>query len=267
MAHQIIPTLSIAGSDCSGGAGMEADLKTMSALGCYAMAVITAVTAQNTKGVEAVEQVSPAMVERQIHAIFDDIPPLAIKIGMLGDAATMQAVHRELSRHPLPPLVIDPVMVATSGDRLMDATAIDTFTTLLLPLAPLLTPNVPEAEVLAERKISTRSDMEQAARAILARGCQAVLVKGGHLDGDEKQDVLVTSDGGTFWYSAPNVETRNTHGTGCTLSSAIAAYLAKGLPLSQAVDHAKQYLTKALESAKDMNVGHGHGPVNHFYML
>lgn len=246
---------------------MEADLKTMSALGCYAMSVITAITAQNTKGVEAVEQVSPTMVELQLRAIFDDIPPLAIKIGMLGDVATMQAVHRELSRHALPPVVIDPVMVATSGDRLMDENAIDTFMTLLLPKATLLTPNLPEAEVISGMKIRTSDDMEEAARVILDKGCGAVLVKGGHMESAEKSDVLLTSDGKSYWFTAPNIATRNTHGTGCTLSSAIAAFLAKGLDLPQAVDHAKHYLTAALESAKDMNIGHGHGPVNHFYML
>ena len=255
-------TLTIAGSDSSGGAGIQADIKTMSALGCYAASAITAITVQNTTGVSAVHAVPPEIVAGQIDAVMDDIRPLAVKVGMVNDTTTIHAIADTLRRHELKHLVVDPVMVATSGSRLMEDDAVATFCSELLPLATLLTPNIPEAEVLSGIKITDKTTMDEAGRKILTLGCRAVLIKGGHFDGTKTDRLYGDVE---REYVPDNVATRNTHGTGCTLSSAITALLALGLPVEEAIGKAKQWLTEALRYGADVEIGKGHGPVNHFY--
>ena len=257
--------LSIAGSDCSGGAGIQADIKTMSALGVYAATAITAITVQNTCGVTAVQAVAPEIVEGQIRAVMEDIAPKAVKIGMVNDKATILAISEAIHYYCPTHLIIDPVMVATSGARLMQPDALACFEQELLPMATLLTPNVPEAELLSGKPIDSPEAMEAAAQVILSKGCQAVLIKGGHLEGATKADRLFTAAGNIANYEAACVDTRNTHGTGCTLSSAITARLASGVPLTAAIAEAKQYLTEALRHGAAIQIGKGHGPVNHFY--
>ncbi|MDO5016966.1 MAG: bifunctional hydroxymethylpyrimidine kinase/phosphomethylpyrimidine kinase [Porphyromonas sp.] len=258
-----LPTLTIAGSDSSGGAGIQADIKTMSALGCYAMSVITALTAQNSCGVRSVTGVSPQMVAEQLEMVLSDIPPLAVKTGMLYSAETVNAVSQRL--RPLHiPLVVDPVMVATSGDHLITDAAIDAVRQQLLPIATLITPNIKEAEVLSGMPISSDRDLRDAADRILDMGAAAVLIKGGHLQGPIATDYLYTREG-VESYSAERVATRNDHGTGCTLSSAITAYLAQGQTMSRAVQYGKEYLTRALLSGSTVTIGKGHGPVDHFH--
>lgn len=257
--------LTIAGSDSGGGAGIQADLKTFSALGVFGTSVITAITAQNTLGVRAVEDISPEMVGHQIDAIFDDIAVGATKIGMVSRVATIAVIAERLSRHAVRP-VLDPVMVATSGDRLLAADAVGALREQLLPLAALVTPNLPEAALLADTGIAENEhDMIAQAEAILKSGAGAVLVKGGHGNGAESVDILVTNKG-TTRYAAPRVQTPNTHGTGCTLSAAIAAGLANGLTLEGAVEQAKIYLQKSLLASDRLHVGRGNGPVHHFHL-
>lgn len=256
--------LTIAGSDSGGGAGIQADLKTFSALGVFGTSVITAITAQNTLGVRAVEDISPEMVGHQIDAIFDDIAVGATKIGMVSRVATIAVIAERLSQRAVRP-VLDPVMVATSGDRLLAADAVGALRERLLPLAALVTPNLPEAALLADTGIAeNEQDMIAQAETILKSGAGAVLVKGGHGNGAESVDILVTNKG-TTRYAAPRVQTPNTHGTGCTLSAAIAAGLASGLTLEDAVARAKAYLQKALQASDRLLVGSGHGPVHHFH--
>lgn len=257
-----IATLTIAGSDCSGGAGIQADIKTMSALGCYAASAITAITVQNTLGVTAVHAVPPEIVAGQIKAVMDDIEPKAIKIGMVNDAETIFAIAETLKAYCLPHLVVDPVMVATSGSRLMQDDALDVFCRELLPLATLLTPNVPEAEVLSGIKITDKGSMDKAARRVLQLGCNNLLIKGGHLAGQKVDRLYGDVD---CEYVAENVVTRNTHGTGCSLSSAITTFLAQGFSTDEAIGKAKEWLTEALKAGADVEIGHGHGPVNHFF--
>lgn len=257
-----IATLTIAGSDCSGGAGIQADIKTMSALGCYAASAITAITVQNTLGVTAVHAVPPEIVAGQIKAVMDDIEPKAIKIGMVNDAETIFAIAETLKAYSLPHLVVDPVMVATSGSRLMQDDALDVFCRELLPLATLLTPNVPEAEVLSGIKITDKGNMDKAARRVLQLGCNNLLIKGGHLAGQKVDRLYGDVD---CEYVAENVVTRNTHGTGCSLSSAITSFLAQGFSTDEAIGKAKEWLTEALKAGADVEIGHGHGPVNHFF--
>lgn len=257
-----IATLTIAGSDCSGGAGIQADIKTMSALGCYAASAITAITVQNTLGVTAVHAVPPEIVAGQIKAVMDDIEPKAIKIGMVNDAETIFAIAETLKAYSLPHLVVDPVMVATSGSRLMQDDALDVFCRELLPLATLLTPNVPEAEVLSGIKITDKGSMDKAARRVLQLGCNNLLIKGGHLAGQKVDRLYGDVD---CEYVAENVVTRNTHGTGCSLSSAITSFLAQGFSTDEAIGKAKKWLTEALKAGADVEIGHGHGPVNHFF--
>ena len=258
--------LSIAGSDPSGGAGVQADLKTFSALRCYGMAAITALTAQNTQGVSAVHVPPAAFVGAQIDAIFADIEVHAVKIGMLATAEIVAAVAERLAACSVP-VVLDPVLVATSGDSLGAPDVADAMIARLLPLAALVTPNLPEIARLADMPAPTNSaDMRRAADALIARGARAVLVKGGHLDGGDAFDLLVARDG-VHEFSAARIVTRNTHGTGCTLSAAIAAHLAHGLPFADAVRAAKAFLTGALAAADDLDVGRGHGPVHHFHAL
>lgn len=262
----LIPNvLTIAGSDSSGGAGVQADLKTFGALGVYGMSVITALTAQNTVGVRSVVSVPARFVRDQIDAVFDDVDVSAVKIGMLASADIINAVADSLEEYKPDYVVLDPVMVSTSGDVLIDIAAIDAMKNRLFPLVNLITPNIPEAEKLLRKAVL---DMEVAAQGLCDMGVRGALLKGGHLKGDVMRDVLV-HDGVVKAYEAPRVVTRNTHGTGCTLSSAIAAYLAHGLSVDDACGRAKTYLTGALKSADMLNVGSddvlGHGPVHHFH--
>lgn len=259
--------LSIAGSDPSGGAGIQADLKTFAALGCHGMAVITGLTAQNTRGVSAVHLPPPQFAAAQIDAVFADIEVSAVKIGMLGSGAVAAAVAQSLRAGAPPFIVLDPVLAATSGDALGAPDVVEALLRDLLPLASLITPNVPEAMRLTGLPAPhDTGGMLALAQALQARGARAVLVKGGHLHGNTAEDVLLTGNHSRI-YSAPRVNTRNTHGTGCTLSSAIAAYSARGMALEEAVGAAKDYLTGALRAGGALNAGKGQGPVHHFWSL
>lgn len=251
--------LSIAGSDPSGGAGIQADLKTFAALDCYGMAAITALTAQNTLGVTGFVAVPPAFMRDQLQAIFDDVEVSAVKIGMLANADIIEAVADVLEQSCSAPIVLDPVMVATSGDALIDKDAVAALKSKLIPMADVITPNIPEAEKLSRKAVL---DMEAAAEGLLNLGARAVYLKGGHLKGDVMRDVLATPNL-THLFEDKRIDTENTHGTGCTLSSAIAAYLGRGEDLATACQSAKTYLTSALKHADDLNVGLGHGPVHH----
>ena len=259
--------MSVAGSDPSGGAGIQADLKTFGALGCYGMAVLTALTAQNTRGVAAVHVPPPDFVAAQIDAIYADIRVDAVKLGMLADGAIAATVADRLRRNRAHNVVLDPVLVATSGDLLGTPDVVDAIRGHLLPLATLVTPNLPEAARLAGRPLPEDLDgMREIARQLTRTGARAVLVKGGHLGGEQSIDILF--DGTAMHeFAAPRIATPNTHGTGCTLSSAIAAYLALGRDLPSAVAAAKTYLTEALRRSADLQVGGGHGPVHHFHAL
>ena len=259
--------LSIAGSDPSGGAGIQADLKTFAALGCYGMAAITALTVQNTSGVRAVHVPDAAFVASQVDALFDDIEIDAVKIGMLATGAIVDAVAGVLARRGARNIVLDPVLVATSGDSLGASDVVEALRRALVPLATLVTPNIPEAMRFTDApEPATVDDLAAMAQTMMGQGARAVLVKGGHLAGDSASDLLLDGDG-MHRFDAPRIATRNTHGTGCTLSSAITAELAKGVPLVQAVAAGKAYLTQALRSANALDVGHGHGPVNHLWPL
>lgn len=259
--------LSIAGSDPSGGAGIQADLKTFSARGVYGMAVLTALTAQNTQGVTRVEALPAGLVADQIAAILEDIEVHAIKIGMIGNAEIAVAVADVLSPHRDIPIVLDPVMVAKGGAALLGPEAITAVIERLLPMAVMLTPNLPEAAfLLGEPEAETRAAMAGQAGRLRALGPAFVLVKGGHLADAGSPDVLGTPDG-PIWFEADRVATRNTHGTGCTLSSAVAAEIAKHAPPAEAVAIAKRYLAGAIGAAGALSVGSGHGPVHHFHDL
>ena len=260
--------LTIAGSDSSGGAGIQADLKTFSALGVYGASVITALTAQNTTGVSAVHVPPAGFVRQQIAAVFDDLAVGAAKTGMLANAAIVDVVAEEMERRRDVPLVVDPVMVATSGDRLLEPDAVAAYRERLIPRAEIITPNLPEAAALLDGPVATTlAEAEAQARALLALGCRAVLVKGGHSVAQKATDVLALAGGQVEHVEAPWIATSNTHGTGCTLSAAIAALLATGEALPNAVRRAKVYLTRALEHAQMMSVGRGHGPVDHIYAI
>jgi hydroxymethylpyrimidine/phosphomethylpyrimidine kinase len=257
--------VTVAGSDSGGGAGIQADLKTFSALGVYGASVITALTAQNTRGVTAIHEAPPAFVRAEIDAVFSDLRVGAVKIGMLASPPLIEAVAEGLSAWDAPAIVLDPVMVATSGDLLLREDAVATLVGRLLPLARLVTPNLAEAARLTGRpQARDRAAMLDQARRLLDLGPGAVLVKGGHGAGPEAADVLVDA-AGARWFTAARHETRNTHGTGCTLSAAIAAGLALGQDLDAAVAGAKAYLTQAIVAADDLRVGEGHGPVHHFH--
>ncbi len=255
--------LTIAGSDPSGGAGIQADLKTMCAHKVYGMSVLTALTAQNTMGVSSVVQLSPQFITEQLDRVFEDIFPDAVKIGMLGDKDAIHAVAQALKTYRPPFVVLDPVMVSTSGSSLLNPSATNALITELVPLCSVITPNIPEAQILSGQSIHTKEDMQAAGRAILSLGAQAVLIKGGHGVHDA-DDVLVTPGGGV-WLCEKRVDNPNTHGTGCTLSSAIACNLAKGESLEQSVRLAKAYLTGALKQG--LNLGRGPGPLDHLYNL
>lgn len=255
--------LSIAGSDCSGGAGIQADLKTMTMQGVYAMSVITALTAQNTTGVTGISEVTSEFLKKQMDAVFTDIRPDAVKIGMVSSVPLIEAIAEKLTYYDAENIVIDPVMISTSGARLIDEDAVETLTTRLLPLATVITPNIPEAEVLAGCVIDGADDMAAAARNIGERYHCAILLKGGHSVNDAND--LLYVDGVFRWFKGERIDNPNTHGTGCTLSSAIAANLAKGFDLATSVEHAKSYISGAL--ADMLNLGKGSGPMNHGYLL
>ena len=257
-------TLSIAGSDSSGGAGIQADLKTMTMNGVYAMSAVTALTAQNTTGVTAILNVPAEFLAKQIDAVFEDIRPDAVKIGMVSSAELIETIAKRLCAHHAVNIVVDPVMIATSGARLIDPAAVSSLKEKLLPIARVVTPNIPEAEVLSGMKIETKQDMETASKQICAQYRCAVLCKGGHSLNDAN-DLLCTPDGTLRWFEGKRIDNPNTHGTGCTLSSAIAANLAKGAPLDEAIRRAKEYLSGALADMLDL--GHGSGPMNHAYLL
>jgi hydroxymethylpyrimidine/phosphomethylpyrimidine kinase len=256
--------LTIAGSDSSGGAGIQADLKTFAALGVYGASVITALTAQNTQGVTGIHQVPAEFVTAQIDAVFSDLAVGAVKIGMVAHPPVIDAIVAGLRRWSPKHVVLDPVMVATSGDRLLAAEAVDALRTKLIPLASVITPNLPEAaDLLGEEVAKDEAAVEQQGRRLLSLGCKTVLIKGGHGAGAESTDYLIDSSGVTA-LAAPRVATKNTHGTGCSLSSAIAAGLAKGEDMDSAVRNAKTWVSAAIAAADRFSVGHGHGPIHHF---
>lgn len=264
MASRRIPSaMTIAGSDSGGGAGIQADLKTFAALGVYGTSALTAITAQNTVGVTAIHEVPTEVIAAQIDAVLTDIGADAVKTGMLSSSAIIAVVAESLQRHRVQRLVVDPVMVAKGGDRLLREDAVDTLRTRLLPLATVVTPNIPEAEALTGIKLTEESDVRRAAERIVAMGARSVVVKGGHRQGPATD---VFYDGARFQeFTAPRIDTRNTHGTGCTFASAVAAGLARGLTVIEAVALAKDYVTAAIRRAFAM--GQGHGPLNHFYKL
>ncbi len=255
--------LSIAGSDSGGGAGIQADLKTFAALGCYGMTAITALTAQNTLGVRAIHGVPPQMLRDQIDAVVDDIGVHAVKIGMLHAPEIVQTVAEAIDRHSLQHVVLDPVMVATSGAVLIDNPAIAALVKELFGRAVLVTPNLDEASLLVGRKLNSEQDMEGAAYELLGKGANAVLLKGGHLAGEVVSDLLIGKDGVPHWMRAARIHSANTHGTGCTLSSAIAAHLALGHTLVNSVEAARSYIRLALEAGAKVRTGAGSGPLNH----
>ena len=259
-----VPTaMTIAGSDSGGGAGIQADLKTFAALGVYGTSVLTAITAQNTVSVSAVHEVPTGIISAQIDAVLSDIGADAVKTGMLASSSIITCVADKLRRRPVPWLVVDPVMVAKSGDALLWEDAVDALKSLLVPLASVITPNMPEAEALTGMKIDTDSQVREAAEKFMAMGAKSVVVKGGHREGPATD---LFFDGSSFHeFTSPRIETANTHGTGCTFASAIAAGLARGMTLLQAVALAKDYVTEAIRSS--FSVGQGHGPLNHFHKL
>jgi hydroxymethylpyrimidine/phosphomethylpyrimidine kinase len=257
--------LSIAGSDSGGGAGIQADLKTMSALGCFGTTAITAVTVQNTLGVSGIHVIPVAFVKAQIKAVMDDLEPSAVKIGIVPSAELAIAIAEVLAGYPKVPIVFDPVMVATSGHRLIESDTIAMFKKDLFPLAQIVTPNLDEAAILAEIEINTLADMKAAAVRIIQYGCNAVLVKGGHLKGPDLFDVYLDKHGDEHIFRSTAIDTPNTHGTGCSLSSAIASFIALGNDLPKAVMQSKLYVQHAIEHGKDVKTGNGHGPLNHFF--
>src|SRR5215472_14395743 len=258
--------LIVAGSDSGGGAGIQADIKTISMLDAYAATAITALTAQNTEGVFAVVPIPPEFIRRQIEVVLDDIGADVIKTGMLHDAAVIEAIAEVLhERAAAVPVVVDPVMAAKGGARLIEPEAIDALKRLLIASAEIVTPNLPEAEILCGETIGDVADMRTAGETLLRLGCRAALVKGGHLSGETVPDVLVTDSGGVRVWESPRIATRHTHGTGCTLASGIAAGLAQGLGLEEAVDRARNYVRRAIAGAPGL--GRGHGPLDHAHPL
>ncbi|WP_423363617.1 bifunctional hydroxymethylpyrimidine kinase/phosphomethylpyrimidine kinase [Mycoplasma sp. P36-A1] len=257
------PILSIAGSDCSGGAGIQADIKTFSAHELFGMSVVCSVVAENTQTVLDYQDINIDIINKQIEAIFEDLRPEAVKIGMLSSKEIMNTVAIKLKEYQAKNIVVDPVMFAKNGSALMARDSIETLKAVILPIADLITPNIPEAEEIAQMKIENHKDMEKAAKIIINMKAKAVLIKGGHSK-EDATDILY--DGKNFYYyKAERINTKNTHGTGCTYSSAIASNLAKGLSLNEAVAQAKKYVTTAIKHS--LNIGSGHGPTNHFYNL
>jgi len=257
--------LTIAGSDSGGGAGIQADLKTFSALGCFGTSAITAITVQNTRGVTGIQSILPEIVQGQIKVVMDDIKPSAIKIGMVHSVELVQAIAQILREYPQVPVVLDPVMVATSGDKLIQDETIAVLKKELFPLATIVTPNLDEAQILTSLTILNLDDMKKALFPILATGCRSVLVKGGHLKGSRLFDIYRHQNGEEEIFETSAINTNNTHGTGCSLSSAIAAYLAQGKNLIQAIKEAKDYVHQAIENGQDVKTGEGNGPLNHFF--
>ena len=258
--------LTIAGSDSGGGAGIQADLKTISAIGCYGMSVITALTAQNTKGVTGIHAVPPAFAAEQMSAVFGDIGTDAVKIGMLYSAELIEVVAKQLRVHQAKNIVLDPVMVAQSGDKLLQDDAIEAIKKHLMPLADVVTPNIPEAEVLLNHKMQSPEEMRQGAKKLAQYGSQSILIKGGHLTEDDSSDLLyLAREDRIVMLKGERIETRNNHGTGCTLSSAIASYLARGHEIETTVKMAKSYISHAIRAGAEYAIGQGHGPVHHFY--
>ncbi|NLJ87984.1 MAG: bifunctional hydroxymethylpyrimidine kinase/phosphomethylpyrimidine kinase [Epulopiscium sp.] len=255
--------VTIAGSDCSGGAGIQADLKTFSAHGVFGMSVIVSVVAENTSRVIDIQDITPDIIEKQIDAIFEDIEVDAVKIGMLSKEACMKAVAKKLEEYKPKNIVIDPVMYAKNGCPLMDPNSIDSLIKFIIPHADLLTPNIPEAEKITNMKINNEEDMKVASKIIYDMGCKNVLIKGGHAIGDAI-DVLYDGEE-YYYYKSRRINTKNTHGTGCTFSSAITANLALGMTMPNSVNKAKKYITTAIEHS--LNIGKGHGPTHHFYDL
>ena len=263
---QYTKVLTIAGSDSGGGAGIQADLKTFSALGCYGMTVITALTAQNTTGVTGIHAVPPSFAAEQMEAIFTDIGADAVKIGMLYSAELIQTVAAQLVKHKARNIVLDPVMVAQSGDRLLQDDAVESLKKHLMPLAAVITPNLPEAAVLLGRDDIQANEIETVAVSLAGYGSRSVLIKGGHFEDEDSSDFLFLSEEKRLEkLDGKRIPTQNNHGTGCTLSSAITAYLAKGEDLETAVRKAKKYISNAIRAGSDYSIGQGHGPVHHFY--
>ena len=261
--QEYVRVLTIAGSDSGGGAGIQADLKTFAALGCYGMSAITALTAQNTLGVTGIQAVPPEFIAEQIDAVVGDIGVHAVKIGMLHSEAVVHAVAQAIDRHTLQHVVLDPVMVSVTGARLIEASAMQALVTELFPRATLITPNLDEAALLLDRPVVSAAAMGDTAQALLQLGARAVLLKGGHLPGDQILDVLLQRGAEPHVMQSPRIETRNLHGAGCTLSSAVAAFLAQGLPLSLAAEAARSYVLDAIESGALATTGRGVGPLNH----
>ena len=258
--------LTIAGSDSGGGAGIQADLKTFSALGCYGMSAITALTAQNTQGVTGIHPIPPSFAAEQISAVLTDIGADAVKIGMLYSGELIEVVAGQLQQLGAKNIVLDPVMVAQSGDKLLQDEAIEAIKDHLMPLADVVTPNIPEARVLLDRNIEGLEDMQAGAKDLAQLGSQSILIKGGHLSAGDSTDLLYLANEGRFvQFEAARIETRNNHGTGCTLSSAIASFMAKGCSIEEAVGKAKDYISAAIKAGRGYRIGHGHGPVHHFF--
>lgn len=257
--------LTIAGSDSGGGAGIQADIKTFSSLGVFGTSAITAITAQNTQGVRGIQAISPEILKGQIEAVLEDFIIDAVKIGMLHNKDAVKAVAETLPSFRQTPVILDPVMISTSGSKLLEDDAIHAIIEELFPKATLLTPNIPETEYLSGIKINNEKEILLAARKLQEKGCNAILIKGGHLPGAEMADWLFINEDAPICLASPTVETFNTHGTGCTLSSAIAAYMALGHSLVEAVRLAKEYMDNALIHGANVHMGEGHGPVNHFF--
>jgi len=255
----------IAGSDSGGGAGIQADLKTFSALGVFGTSVITAITAQNTLGVKGIQAVEGDVLRLQLSAVFDDFKPDAIKIGMIHNVEAANIIAEHLKKYRPEFVVLDPVMIAESGAKLIEDETIEFIKSELFKLASIITPNIPEAETLTGMRITDLSSIVQSAQELIEQGARSVLLKGGHLEGDKKHDCLLIQGQKPVILSHPTVFTKNTHGTGCTLSSAIAAYLALGEDITTSVKKAAEYLYKALQAGSDIQIGHGNGPVNHFF--
>lgn len=260
--------VTIAGTDPSGGAGIQADIKTISATGSYAASVITALVAQNTMGVQAIETISANFIQLQLHSVFNDLDVKAIKIGMLHDARIIEVVFEELQKHKQQPIIFDPVMLAKDGSVLLDLTTLEMLRSKIIGAVSLITPNILEAEHLLRKAIVTLSDMEAAAMQLGNQSASNVLLKGGHFSGESSSDVFYNLSHATcHWFHAKRIHTPNTHGTGCSLSSAIASFLAQDFSLFEAIDAAKKYITNAIQSGKKYSVGHGNGPIDHFYFL
>jgi hydroxymethylpyrimidine/phosphomethylpyrimidine kinase len=257
--------LTIAGFDGSGGAGIQADIKTFSALGCYATSVLTALPVQNTMGVRNIYPIPIEAVADQIEAVLDDIVPQAIKIGMVHTPQLVEIIVKTLNKYPKIPIVFDPVMVATSGHRLIEEETINTIVEKLFPIADIITPNMDEASILAGMDVKTLEDMQAAGKKILKSGCKNILLKGGHQESPTVTSIFFEEYGKQYFFETEKFITKNTHGSGCTLSSAIAAYLARGEDLYQAVEFAQQYVFDAIKNGKDVVTGNGNGPLNHFF--